>query len=398
VAWLDVGAGVSGDMLLGAFVDAGVGLAALQRHVDAVLPGIVRLGRSEVLRAGTRATKIDVRLLAADQPHRSWSDIRARLAVAEPAVRDRAVAVLGRLAAVEGRVHGVPTDDVHFHEIGSWDSIADVVGMCAAVVELGLTEIVASPIALGSGRVRTAHGELAVPVPAVLGLVEGWSVTAGGTGELATPTGVALVVELATSQGPMPDMTVTGHGVGAGSRDVDSRANVARLVLGHRGPGRREMLVLESNVDDLDPRVWPTVLEALLAAGAADAWLTPILMKKGRPAHTLSVLCGPAVAGRLRALVFDLTSTIGVRETPVARWALDRGWVDVEVGGQPVAVKVAHRDGVIVHATPEFDAAAAAAAQLGRPVRDVLDSVVAASTAAGVVRGAALPERIRPDR
>jgi pyridinium-3,5-bisthiocarboxylic acid mononucleotide nickel chelatase len=398
VAWLDVSAGVSGDMLLGAFVDAGVDLGAVQRHVDAVLPGTVRLERSEVLRAGTRATKVDVRLLTGDQPHRSWTDIRTLLGGAHPAVRDRAVAVLGRLASIEGRIHGVATDDVHFHEIGSWDSIADVVGVCAAAVELGVAEIVASPIALGSGRVRTAHGELAVPVPAVLGLVSGWSVTEGGAGELATPTGVALVVELATGQGPLPDMTVGGHGVGAGTRDMDGRANVVRLVVGRRGPERRDMVVLESNVDDLDPRVWPTVLDALLTAGAADAWLAPILMKKGRPAHTLAVLCGPSDAERLRALVFDLTSTIGVRETPVARWALSRGWSDVDVDGRPVAVKVAHRGGAIVHATPEFEDAVAAATQLGRPVRDILAAAAAAGAAAGLVRGATRPEGLRDRR
>lgn len=398
VAWLDVGAGVSGDMLLGAFVDAGVELAVLQRHVDDVLPGAVRLEQSEVLRAGTRSTKVDVRLLVADQPQRSWADIRTRLAGAEPPVRVRALAVLGRLAAVEGRIHGVAADDVHFHEIGSWDSVADVVGVCAAVVELGTAEIVASPIALGSGRVRTAHGEMPVPVPAVLGLVPGWSVTAGGTGELATPTGVALVVELATGQGPIPDMTVSGHGVGAGSRDTDGRANVVRLVVGRRGGGRRDMAVLESNVDDLDPRVWPSVLDALLAAGAADAWLVPVLMKKGRPAQVLSVLCGFADVERLRALVFDLTSTIGIREIRVARWALDRGWVNVAVDGRPVAVKVAHHGGVIVHATPEFDDVAAVAAQLGRPVRDALDAAAAAGVTAGLVRGAATPEGLRDRR
>ena len=148
-------------------------------------------------------------------------------------------------------------------------------------------------------------------------------------------------------------------------------------------------------MDDLDPRVWPTVLDALLAAGAADAWLTPILMKKGRPAHTISVLCGPSDTERLRTMVFDLTSTIGIRETPVRRWALERGWVDVEVAGQRVAVKVAHRDGVIVHATPEFEAVAAVAARLDRPVRDVLAVAAAAATSAGIVRGAAAPEGMR---
>jgi uncharacterized protein (TIGR00299 family) protein len=402
LAWLDVAAGVSGDMLLGAFVDAGAELAALQHRIDGVLPGAVRLEQSEVLRAGTRATKVDVRLLRADQPHRSWAAIRARLLDSgiDAPVRDRAAAVFARLAAVEGRVHGVDPEDVHFHEVGSWDSIADVVGVCAAVTELGVTEVVAGPIALGSGQVRTAHGVMPVPVPAVLGLVEGWAVAAGGAGELATPTGAALVVELASSQGPLPAMRISRHGVGAGTRDPDDRANVARVVLGRRTgrdgrPEQRAMVVLETTVDDLDPRLWPTVLDALLGAGAADAWLVPVLMKKGRPGHVLSVLCAPGAVDVLRDRVFDLTSTIGVRETAVSRWALARGWVDVAVGGEPVAVKVAHRDGVVVHATPEFSDVAALAARLGRPARDVLDAAVGAGVEAGLVGGAPVPGALR---
>jgi uncharacterized protein (TIGR00299 family) protein len=390
-------------MLLGAFVDAGADLAALQRHVDSVLPGVVRLERAQVLRAGMRATKVDVRLLARDdQPHRSWADVRARLLDpgVDPRVRDRSVAVFARLAEAEGRVHGVAPEDVHFHEVGAWDSIADVVGVCAAVAELGITGIVASTIALGSGRVRTAHGVLPVPVPAVLDLVGGWVVAAGGEGELATPTGAALVVGLASGQGPLPAMRVSGHGVGAGTRDPEGRANVVRLVLG-RATGRadglqeRVMVVLETTVDDLDPRLWPTVLSALLGAGAADAWLAPVLMKKGRPAHVLSVLCAPDAAGALRDRILELTSTIGVRETAVTRWALARGWVDVVIDGEAVAVKVAHRDGAIVHVTPEFEQVAALAERLGRPARDVLDAAVAAGVAAGLVGGAAVPAALR---
>jgi pyridinium-3,5-bisthiocarboxylic acid mononucleotide nickel chelatase len=156
------------------------------------------------------------------------------------------------------------------------------------------------------------------------------------------------------------------------------------------------MTVLEANVDDLDPRLWPTVLDALLAAGAADAWLVPILMKKGRPAHVLSVLTRAGNAAALRDLVFALTSTIGLRETPVARWALDRGWVDVTVAGRRIAVKVAHRGDVITHATPEFEHVRAAASALERPAREVLEAAVAAAVAAGLVNGAAVPEGLRP--
>ncbi len=410
-AWLDVTAGVSGDMLLGALVDAGCDLAALQAQVDGVIPATVRLTSSEVQRAGTRATKVDVAALVSDHPHRSWSQIRERLGVADldERVRVRVLRTFERLAQVESRVHAVSMDEVRFHEVGAWDSIADVVGVCAGFVLLGVTELVVSPLGVGSGTVTTAHGELPVPVPAVLELIQGWPVAAGGQGELATPTGVALLTTHATGHGPLPGMTVAASGVGAGTRDTPGRPNVVRLVLGvsaDRGDGPEvpaadgdergaTMVLLEANVDDLDPRVWPSVLRALLAAGAVDAWLQPINMKKGRPAHTLAVLCTPHVGADLRLAVLDLTTTLGVRQTVVQRWALRRGWADVVVEDQRVAVKVAHQDGRIVHATPEFEDVDSAATRLGRPVRDVLQAASAAAVRSGLARGSTPPPGLR---
>jgi len=414
VGWLDVSAGVAGDMVLGALVGAGAEVGQLQRLVDLVLPGTVRLDVSEVTRAGLRATKVDVVPLVADHPHRRWAEIRDLIGAAEPElpapVSDGALRVFARLAAVEGAVHGVAVDDVEFHEVGSWDSIADVVGACAGLHLLGVTDLVAGPVAVGSGAVRTAHGRLPVPVPAVLGLLEGWTAQAGGTGELATPTGVALVTTLAREVAGMPAMRPVRTGVGAGTRDTADAPNVVRLVLGRPAApssaptaaegsgdeGPLEMVVLEANVDDLDPRVWPTVLTALLGAGAADAWLVPIVMKKGRPAHTLAVLCAPDRGAALRDLVLDLTTTLGVRQRTVQRWALARGWADVDVDGALVAVKVAHRDGRLVHATPEFADVETAAAALGRPVRDVLAAAAAAAAAAGLSRGRPVPVGLRP--
>jgi uncharacterized protein (TIGR00299 family) protein len=403
VAWFDVTAGVAGDMLLGALVDAGADLAAVQRLVDLVLPDAVRLEAAEVRRAGLRAVQVKVTTVGEDHPHRPWREIRDRIAVAGlPApVADSASAVFRRLADVEATAHGEPVDEVEFHEVGAWDSVADVIGTCAALELLGVDDIVATRLALGSGMVRTAHGVLPVPVPAVLGLVDGWSVEAGGEGELATPTGVALVTTLATSQGDLPALEMSGSGVGAGTRDAAERPNVVRVVLGRRaaagaGAVAQPMTVLEANVDDLDPRVWPTVLAALIDAGAADAWLTPILMKKGRPAHTLSVLGMSADVETLREKIFRLTSTIGVREAVVSRQALERGWVDVLVDRQPVAVKVAHREGVVVRATPEFEDVARVAAELDRPVQDVLAAAVAATERAELRAGAPVTSELRP--
>ena len=397
VAWLDVTAGVAGDMLLGALVDAGADLVAVQDAVDRVLPRSTRLTATAVQRAGLRAVKLDVASAREEHPHRAWREIRDRIASGglPPRMADRATVVFRRLAEVEARVHGMPVDEVEFHEVGAWDSVADVVGTCAALELLDVDEVVATTVAVGSGAVRTAHGTLPVPVPAVLGLVDGWSVTAGGEGELATPTGVALVTTLATSQGALPSLDVAASGVGAGTRDTPGRPNVVRVVVGHRSgvmPVSRPMVVLEANVDDLDPRVWPTVLAALLEAGAADAWLTPILMKKGRPAHTLSVLAAPGDAAALRERVLMLTSTFGVRQTPVDRWALGRGWIEVTVEGHSVAVKVGHRDGVIVHATPEFESAAHVAAVLGRPVGEILSAASAIAHAQGLSRGEVVPD------
>jgi hypothetical protein len=397
-AWVDASSGVAGDMLLGALVDSGADLGNVQQAVDAVIPGSVRLTATTVTRAGLRALKADVELLVPDPPHRSWRTIRGMLAGAVLAdrVRDRATAVFARLAEAEARVHGVPVDDVHFHEVGALDSIADVVGVCAALDDLGIATLTAGEVALGSGRVRSAHGELPVPVPAVAQLARGWRVRAGGAGELATPTGMATIRALAPICEDLPAMELDAVGVGAGGRDTTGRPNVVRVLVGaasRTDPAvhAEHVVLLEANVDDLDPRLWPEVLAGLLRCGAADAWLVPIVMKKGRPAHTLSVLCHPHQAEEVRERMFRDTSTLGVREGLLRRYALPRTFVDIHLDGCTVAIKVAHRDGVIVQVMPEFDDVAASARRLGRPERLVLQQATAAAVTAGLVTGAALP-------
>ena len=307
--------------------------------------------------------------------------------------------MFARLADAEAHVHGIPVEDVHFHEVGALDSIADVVGVCAALDDLGVATLTAGEVALGSGRVRSGHGELPVPVPAVAQLARGWRVRAGGAGELATPTGMAAIRALASACEDLPAMMVDEVGVGAGSRDTAGRANVVRVLVGAVTPaepaaGLEPVVLLEANVDDLDPRLWPEILAGLLRCGAADAWLVPIVMKKGRPAHTLSVLCHPDRAAAMRERMLRETSTLGVREGPLHRYALPRAFVDIDLDGGTVAVKVAHRDGVIMQVMPEFDEVAAAARRLGRPERLVLQQAAAAAAAAGLIVGAALPERL----
>lgn len=381
IGWLDAQAGASGDMLLGALVDAGVPLGVLQGAVDQL--GLdIALTATTTSRAGLGATKVDVHA-PEDGTSRTWSDVRLLLASARSSAEEPAASpaheVFRRLAEAEAAVHRVPVDEVHFHEVGALDALTDIVGTVAGFAHLGLSALHCSTVALGSGSTRGAHGPLPVPAPAVLSLLAGKPVQAGASPhESTTPTGAALLATLVTAWGAMPPMSVTRTGMGAGSRDPGEVANVLRLVLGEplqHMPSAA--LLLETNVDDLDPRLWPQVLAQLLDAGAGDAWLTPILMKKGRPAHTLSVLCDAALAPALRAVVFRETSTLGLRESTVGKHALARTESTVEVGGQTIRVKTASLDGAVVNSNPEWEDVLAAATALGRPAKDVLAEAVA---------------------
>ena len=378
IGWLDCAAGVSGDMLLGALVSAGVPLAELSAAVTAAVSTVadVSLTAAPVRRGGLAAVQVHV-ACQDSEVRRTWSDVRELLARADldGAVRDDALGVFALLAEAEGSVHGVPVDEVHFHEVGALDAIADVVGVCAGLRSLGLTQLHCGPVSLGSGTARGAHGTLPVPVPAVLALLAGVPVQAGPAPfESTTPTGAALLRGLVTSWGPLPALSVSRVGVGAGGHDPAGHANVVRLVLGAPAAvPAGACVLLETNVDDLDPRLWPAVLARLLDAGAHDAWLTPVLMKKGRPAHVLSALAPPAALPALRAVVFRETSTIGLRESPVDRQVLDRSAASVSVGGQPVAVKLAWLEGAVVNASVEHADVVRAAEVLGRPVQAVLN-------------------------
>jgi pyridinium-3,5-bisthiocarboxylic acid mononucleotide nickel chelatase len=386
VGWLDASCGASGDMLLGALLDAGVPIEVLRAAVDVVSPEPVTLEAEHTTRHGFAAMRCYVR--AADSTtERSWTDIRRLLehsALTED-VRDLAIAVFTRLAVAEGSVHGVSPESVHFHEVGALDSIADVVGVAAGFLHLGLDRLVCSPVALGGGSVRIQHGQVGVPAPAVVELLRGIPSYGGPVDlELTTPTGAALLAELADEFGNQPAMATGTIGVGAGGWDPEGHANVLRLLVGegfdkldHREPAPGPALVIEANVDDLDPRLWPDVIAALLDAGASDTWLTPILMKKGRPAHTLHVLVSAQAAAGVRREIFRQTSTIGVREQTFAKHALDREFVEVEVGGHRIAVKLARLDGELMNVQPEYADVAAAAAALDRPVKDVLADAAA---------------------
>ncbi len=388
IGWVDASSGASGDMLLGALVGAGVPVGVIAEAVEHVAPEHVAIVPETVSRNGFAATRCHVEV-ADSATHRTWADVRELLGSAglHEDVRVRAYDTFDRLAVAEAAVHGTDPDDVHFHEVGALDAIADVVGVCAGLVHLGLSDLVVSPVAVGSGSVRGAHGTMPVPPPAVVELLRGVPSYAGAEGapamELCTPTGAALLVTHAGSYGPQPAMTVTATGIGAGGRDPAGHANVLRLLVGEPfvAAGSRPAggpVVLETNVDDLDPRLWPQVIATLLEAGASDAWLTPILMKKGRPAHTLHVLARADRVEALRREVFRHTSTIGVREVSVGKTALDREMRAVTVDGHAIAVKLARLGRELMNAQPEYEDVARAAAATGRPVKDVMAAAVAA--------------------
>lgn len=397
VLWIDASAGVAGDMLLGALLDAGADLGFVRRCVTAVHPevDVVTEPTTRHQLAATRARVLDRSTgHAADHTHsaghrhnhRPWREVRDLLLAAQlpAAVRDRALHTFDLLARAEGRVHGVDPAAVEFHEVGSLDAIGDVVGCCAALVDLAPARVVCSPVTVGHGaQVHGAHGRIPVPGPAVtaIAIEAGLPVTGGPLAhEAATPTGVALLAALADAYGPLPTMALTATGLGAGTRDPQEVANVVRVVLGRTLTDQpTTQVLLETNVDDLDPRLWPGVLADLLEAGAADAWLAPVLMKKGRPAHVLAVLCDAGRRPALLDVIAATTSAIGVRESTVAKHLVERDLVEVSVDGHPVAVKVARRGGRVVNVQPEFRDVAAYAAAVGLPTKRALARAVAAA-------------------
>lgn len=387
VAYLDCHGGLAGDMLLAALLDAG----ASEDAVRAALAGLGlsgwRLELHQVQRAGLRALRAVVEIGDA-QPVRPYGEVRASIerAALEDGVKRRALRVFEELARAEARVHGrADLEAVHLHEAGATDALIDVVGVCAALADLAVEELVCSPLPLGRGTVRGAHGELPLPAPAVLELLAGAPVTGAGEGETVTPTGAALARALADSFGDPPDMTLLATGYGAGARDT-ARPNVVRVLLGEAGAQRRaaSALLVEANLDDMSPELLPEVIARLLAAGAQDAWVTPVVMKKGRPAFTLSALCTPAEHERVLDVIYAETTTFGTRTTAVAKDELERSWAEVGVAGCTVRVKLARRGGAVITAAPEHDDALAAARATGLPLKEVYRLALQALQEAGL--------------
>ena len=401
-AWIDATAGAAGDMLLAALIDAGADetavRTALARLSDAA-GELITLRLENVRRHGLRARRAVIEA-SPSSVHRGPAEVLALVAAAGLAAPAAgfAAAVFSKLAEAEARVHGMPAEEVRFHEVGALDSLADVTGCAVALDSLGLlavgASVTVSTVGVGSGSAATAHGRLPVPVPAVIELLAGAGapVSAGpGTGErgeLCTPTGAALLATMAAGWGPVPPMTVASAGYGAGSRDPASHPNVLRVLAGQAAAAEpswqsASLRLVESTVDDLDPRLWPDALEALRTAGAIDCWLSPALMRTGRPGQVVSALTEPDTVDSVLRTLLRVTTTLGARVHEVSRFSLPRDQIEVQVRGQLVRVKRGWLDGEAVTIQPEFADARAAAAVLGLPVGQVLDAARQAATRPG---------------
>jgi hypothetical protein len=378
IAYFDCPAGASGDMVLGALVDAGYPLAALQESVAALAVDGWRLDARVVERGGLRG----LHLVVETASDRRFPDLEAMLAPLKgstlPArVRTDAEAILRRLAAAEARVHRVPVEAVHFHEVGALDTLVDVVGAVAGLAALGIDRVYVSALPLGGGSVEAAHGRLPVPAPATAELLRGFPVYDNGVrAELVTPTGAAILTTLATP-GPAPVMTLDAIGWGAGSREL-AIPNLLRVLMGPAvaappGTGETETLVtVETTIDDMSPQLYESLMETLLAAGALDVYLTPVVMKRSRPGVVLTALAAPEQAGELADILFRETPTIGVRWSEGRRRRLPRELVRRETPLGPVTFKVSRLDGRVVTVTPEFEEVRRIARERGLPVREVL--------------------------
>ena len=387
VLYFDCFSGASGDMVLGALIDAGVPLAEVRRALGSLAIDPDAVWTENVVRTGIRATKFCVRGEDGEhththghEAHRSLAEIGALIdgSALSAAGKARAKELFCRLGEVEAAIHGVTTDQVHLHEVGALDSIIDIVGTVHALEYLGAERVVASPLNVGSGTVRTAHGAYPVPAPATLQLLSGAPVYAGRQkAEMVTPTGALLVAGYAGSYGPLPRLTVQTIGYGAGARDFPDAPNVLRVVIGDAAaeavsdatPTR--VAVIEAEIDDMTPQLFGAVMDSLLAAGALDVFYTSVQMKKNRPGTLLTVIAPPDARTALTELVFRETTTIGVRYRESEREVLDRTIVVVMTDVGPIRVKVARQRDEVLNVSPEFDDCVRAAKAAGRPVKDV---------------------------
>jgi uncharacterized protein (TIGR00299 family) protein len=386
VAHFDPVTGASGDMILGALVDAGAPLEEIRETLRTLPLPEFRLEAAEIRHRGFRATRLTVEV-PEEKDHRHLPDVQKVLAAGrlpEPVVA-AALRVFQRLAEAEARSHGIDVENVHFHEVGAADAILDIAGSALALHRLEIDEVTFSPLRLGTGEVQSAHGTIPVPVPAVLELTRGVpTVRTDIPAEILTPTGAAILTTLGRPT-PKDPLVIDRVGVSCGSRELSGRPNLLRVSIGVRdrsdGPNDQtpwetdEVVVLETNLDDMSPEILPAVVEDVLTAGALDAFLTPVLMKKGRPGHLLTVLVDEGAAAEIAALLFRETTTFGLRRSTRPRWKLPRENRELETPWGPLRVKVGDLGDGESRVTPEYESCRAIADRTGRPLLEIYRAV-----------------------
>jgi uncharacterized protein (TIGR00299 family) protein len=381
--YFDCFSGISGDMTLGALVDAGCPLDVLRSKLQGLqVPGW-EISAGKVWKNGMAATHVRVKT-ADPQTHRSLTTILGIVKKSElhGQVKERASAIFTKLGEAEAAVHDVPIEKIHFHEVGAVDAILDIVGACIGFEELGFEKFACSPLNVGGGTAKMAHGILPVPAPATARLLMGKPTYSSGLQkELVTPTGAAIVATLCDVFGPQPAMKVSAIGYGAGTTDLGSQPNVLRIMVGevsdkvidgHGGTIR----VLEANLDDLNPQIFGYLLDKALAAGALDVFTTPVQMKKSRPGTLVTILCKPEDESKFQDMLFRETSTLGVRSHLVDRRALPREFVKVTTHFGDVRLKISRTDGRIQHAAPEFEDCRKLAEEKNVPLREVMEQAM----------------------
>lgn len=377
-------------MTLGALVDAGCDLEYLRSELRSLTVAGWELSAEKVWKNGMAATHVKVQ--TEDQAkHRSLSAIldilqKSRL---PPEVRNRASAIFQKLGEAEARVHNVPPEKIHFHEVGAVDAIVDIAGACIGFHGLGIEKFACSPLNVGGGTVRMAHGILPVPAPATANLLQGKPTYSNGVQkELVTPTGAAIVATLCDSFGPQPPMSVTAIGYGAGTADLEGQPNVVRMMIGEAVEKTvvgfdEEIAVIEANLDDMNPQIYGYFLEKALAAGALDVYTTPVQMKKNRPGTLLTVLCKPQDTNPLMSLIFAETTTFGARTYRAQRRTLPREFVSVSTNFGDVRIKISRVNGRVLHVAPEYDDCRKLAVERNVPLQRVISEALRAYEAAG---------------
>jgi len=383
ILYFDCPTGISGDMFLASLIDLGVDFDAIRQELVKLPVDRIDIEIGTEVRHSIAGTTFRVKTTEAAH-HRTFADIKAIIdnsSLSAP-VKAMSTGIFSRIAEAEGMVHGIKADEVHFHEVGAMDSIIDIVGAALAVESLQPVTVFCSPIPLGSGTAKTMHGIIPIPAPATVEILKGTPIASSSIPfELTTPTGAAIIKTLAQGFGPMPSMTIERTGYGAGKKDFRESANLLRVFMGegagNAGAGRDNLVVLETNIDDMSPQIAGYLIERLLASGALEAYFTPVQMKKSRPGLLLTALCASEKSEALTDLIFAESTSIGVRSYPVSRRCLERSMEEIATQWGTIRVKVSVNRGVAVSVQPEYEDCRKAALAHGVPLKRVMEAAKA---------------------